>query len=91
MARRCSWSDNPVRKRRPNGWRFHKYRGIGSLNGSSRPLVLVDNVETFDLSIINPNDIESISVLKDAASASIYGSRAAFGVVLIKTKSGRKK
>jgi TonB-linked SusC/RagA family outer membrane protein len=65
-------------------------RGIGSINGSSRPLLLVDNVETADLSIINPNDIESISVLKDAASTSIYGARAAFGVVLIKTKSGKK-
>lgn len=65
-------------------------RGIGSINGSSRPLILVDNVETQDLSIINPNDIETISVLKDAASTSIYGARAAFGVVLIKTKSGKK-
>src|SRR5205085_11513022 len=65
-------------------------RGIGSVNGASRPLIMVDNVETQDLSIINPNDIESISVLKDAASTSIYGARAAFGVVLIKTKSGRK-
>ncbi len=65
-------------------------RGLGSINGNSRPLILVDNVQTDDLSIINPQDIESISVLKDAASASIYGARAAFGVVLIKTKSGRK-
>ena len=65
-------------------------RGIGSINGSARPLILVDNVQTDDLSIINPQDIESISVLKDAASASIYGARAAFGVVLIKTKTGRK-
>ncbi len=65
-------------------------RGIGSINGTSRPLILVDNIETSDLSIINPNDIESVSVLKDAASTSIYGARAAFGVVLIKTKSGKK-
>jgi TonB-linked SusC/RagA family outer membrane protein len=65
-------------------------RGVGSINGAARPLILVDNVQTDDLSIINPQDIESISVLKDAASASIYGARAAFGVVLIKTKSGRK-
>jgi len=65
-------------------------RGIGSVNGSSRPLILVDNLETPDLSLLNPNDIESISVLKDAASTSNYGARAAFGVVLIKTKSGRK-
>ena len=65
-------------------------RGVGSINGSGRPLILVDNVQTDDLSIINPNDIESISVLKDAASASIYGARAAFGVILIKTKSGKR-
>jgi TonB-linked SusC/RagA family outer membrane protein len=65
-------------------------RGVGSINGSGRPLILVDNVQTDDLSIINPNDIESISVLKDAASASIYGARAAFGVILIKTKTGRR-
>jgi TonB-linked SusC/RagA family outer membrane protein len=63
-------------------------RGVGSVNGASRPLILVDNVETSDLTLINPTDIESVSVLKDAASASIYGARAAFGVVLIKTKSG---
>lgn len=67
-----------------------KLRGIGSINGTSRPLILVDNVETDDLSTINPQDIESISVLKDAASASIYGARAAFGVILIKTKSGKR-
>lgn len=65
-------------------------RGIGSINGNSQPLILVDNVETPDLSVINPSDIESISVLKDAASTSIYGARAAFGVVLVKTKSGKK-
>lgn len=65
-------------------------RGIGSVSGSSKPLIMVDNVETSDLSIINPNDIESVSVLKDAASTSIYGARAAFGVILIKTKSGKR-
>jgi TonB-linked SusC/RagA family outer membrane protein len=65
-------------------------RGVGSINGSGRPLILVDNVQTDDLSVINPNDIESISVLKDAASSSIYGARAAFGVVLIKTKTGKR-
>jgi TonB-linked SusC/RagA family outer membrane protein len=65
-------------------------RGVGSINGNSQPLILVDNVETPDLSLINPNDIESISVLKDAASTSIYGARAAFGVVLVKTKSGKR-
>ncbi|HVI49104.1 MAG TPA: TonB-dependent receptor [Chitinophaga sp.] len=65
-------------------------RGAGSINGSGRPLILVDNVETPDLTLINPDDIESISVLKDAASTSIYGARAAFGVVLIKTKNGAR-
>lgn len=61
-------------------------RGTGSLSGGS-PLVLVDGVES-SLSMLNPDDVESISVLKDAASASIYGSRAAFGVILITTKKG---
>lgn len=67
-----------------------KIRGIGSVSGASRPLILVDNVQTDDITLVNPNDIESISVLKDAASASIYGARAAFGVILIKTKSGKR-
>lgn len=65
-------------------------RGVTSLNGGSA-LLLVDGVETADLSLLNPQDIESVSVLKDAASASIYGSRAAFGVVLITTKKGKKE
>lgn len=63
-------------------------RGFESINGGS-PLILVDNVP-MDLNQINPNDIESISVLKDAASAAIYGARAAFGVILVTTKSGKK-
>ncbi|WP_286970101.1 SusC/RagA family TonB-linked outer membrane protein [Flavobacterium sp. UBA4854] len=63
-------------------------RGAGTINGSDDPLILVDGVPT-DLSLINPNDIATMSVLKDAASASIYGARAAFGVVLITTKSGK--
>lgn len=66
-----------------------KIRGqIGSVNGSNNPLILVDNVEIPSLQYINPSDVESITVLKDAASASIYGSKAAFGVVLITTKKG---
>ncbi|MDR3226922.1 MAG: SusC/RagA family TonB-linked outer membrane protein [Prevotellaceae bacterium] len=55
------------------------------------PLLLVDNVEIPSIQLINPSDIESISVLKDAASASIYGSKAAAGVILITTKKGAKK
>ena len=68
-----------------------KIRGsIGSPNGSANPLILVDNVEVTDITMVNPDDIESISVLKDAASASIYGARGAFGVLLITTKSKEK-
>ncbi len=66
-----------------------KIRGaIGSVNGSATPLILVDNVEIPTIQMLNPDDIESISVLKDAASTSIYGSKGAFGVILITTKKG---
>ena len=66
-----------------------KIRGqIGSIEGSTKPLILLDNVEIPSILMVNPDDIESISVLKDAASASIYGSKAAFGVILITTKKG---
>ena len=63
-------------------------RGTGSISSSDKPLILVDGIEG-DLNLVNPNDIESVSVLKDAASASIYGTRAAFGVILVTTKSGK--
>lgn len=64
-------------------------RGASSLgNTSSAPLVLIDGVEG-DLSVVNPQDIKNISVLKDAASCAIYGSRAASGVILVTTKSGK--
>ncbi|TFH27557.1 MAG: SusC/RagA family TonB-linked outer membrane protein, partial [Bacteroidia bacterium] len=62
-------------------------RGMGSINGGS-PYVLVDGIEQ-DIYKLNPSDIESITVLKDAASSAIYGARAAFGVVLVTTKKGR--
>lgn len=67
-------------------------RGVTSLSGSNRmgsPYILVDNVPYTEdeLSLLNPNDIESVSVLKDAASAAIYGARASFGVILITTKA----
>jgi TonB-linked SusC/RagA family outer membrane protein len=63
-------------------------RGLGTVNNSS-PLVVVDGMPDVDINRINMNDIESISVLKDATSASVYGSRAANGVILITTKSGK--
>lgn len=64
-----------------------RVRGQGTLNNAN-PLVVIDGV-LGDMNLINPQDVESISVLKDAASASIYGSRAANGVILITTKKGR--
>lgn len=65
-------------------------RGTGTIGSGSKgsPLILIDGMEG-DLSTINPQDIENISVLKDAAASSIYGSRAPFGVILITTKSGQ--
>ncbi|HQH40827.1 MAG TPA: TonB-dependent receptor plug domain-containing protein, partial [Bacteroidales bacterium] len=64
-------------------------RGIGSINGAGgSPYILVDGIEQ-SIYNINPNDIESISVLKDAAASAIYGARAAFGVILVTTKKGK--
>ncbi|MCX2839063.1 TonB-dependent receptor [Salinimicrobium sp. MT39] len=63
-------------------------RGFTSINGG-QPLILIDGVEG-NLSNLNPNDVESISVLKDAGSAAIYGARAAFGVVLVTTKNAKE-
>jgi len=62
-------------------------RGFNSINGGS-PLVLVDGIEG-DIARVNPDDIESVSVLKDAASSAIYGARGSFGVILITTKRGK--
>lgn len=60
---------------------------VGSIQGGSSPLILVDNVEIPNIQFVNPSDIEDVVVLKDA-SAAIYGSKAAFGVILITTKTG---
>lgn len=81
-----------------------RLRGIGSMNASNEPLYVIDGVPVISgnvsqmgiyttnnvMSTINPNDIESISVLKDAAASSLYGSRAANGVIVITTKKGKK-
>lgn len=64
---------------------------FASISGGASPLILLDNVEIPSIQLINPDDIESISVLKDAASASIYGAKAAFGVILITSKRGSKE
>lgn len=65
-----------------------RIRGIGTLNDAS-PLLVIDGVPSGDINILNPADIESVTVLKDAASSSIYGVRGANGVILITTKSGK--
>lgn len=64
-------------------------RGIGSINHAS-PLYIVDGMPAGSIDYINPNDIERIDVLKDAASAAVYGARAADGVILVTTKSGKE-
>ena len=64
-------------------------RGLGTV-GKSGPLYIIDGVEG-DITAVSPSDIESIDVLKDAASAAIYGAQSANGVVLVTTKSGKKK
>lgn len=66
-----------------------RIRGLSTFTGHNNPLYIVDGVQTFDISTLNPNDIDQISVLKDAGAASIYGSRASNGVVLITTKKGK--
>ncbi len=63
-------------------------RGIGSLQSGTSPLIIVDGIPG-SLNLINPNDVESISVLKDASAASLYGARAANGVILVVTKTGK--
>jgi TonB-linked SusC/RagA family outer membrane protein len=73
---------------RPGTTSSLQIRGFESINGGS-PLVLVDNVP-MSINDINPRDIETVTVLKDASASSIYGGRAAFGVILITTKKGKK-
>jgi TonB-linked SusC/RagA family outer membrane protein len=63
-------------------------RGVGTINSSSSPLYVVDGVVMEDIQFLNPNDIESIEVLKDASSAAIYGARGANGVILVTTRRG---
>ena len=74
---------------KPSAGLSMRIRGTSSINSSSEPLYVVDGVPTNDTRSLNPGDIESISVLKDAASAAIYGAQGANGVVLITTKKGK--
>src|SRR5690606_37891500 len=67
-------------------------RGVTSINGDVDPLVIMDGISVPDstLQSMNPNDIESISVLKDAAAAAVYGAQASGGVIVVTTKKGEK-
>lgn len=80
---------NVVPDAAPGGTGSIRVRGMSTANSSNDPLYIIDGVPTDNLNCINPSDIESMQVLKDAASASIYGSRAANGVVIITTKHGK--
>ena len=81
---------NIVPNSAPGGGASIRVRGMSTANSSNEPLYIVDGVATSEgLNGINPSDIETLQVLKDAASASIYGSRAANGVVIITTKHGK--
>lgn len=73
----------------PGGEMSIKVRGITSFNGSNDPLYVVDGLPVENISFLSPNDITDIQILKDASSAAIYGSRAANGVILVTTKSGK--
>jgi TonB-dependent starch-binding outer membrane protein SusC len=66
-----------------------RIRGEGTI-GNNSPLFIIDGIPSRDISFLNPSDIQSITVLKDASAASIYGSRASAGVIVVTTKSGRK-
>jgi TonB-linked SusC/RagA family outer membrane protein len=76
---------------RPGSLGYIRIRGTGSINASNEPLVILDGIpiSSTAYSLLNPNDIEQITVLKDAASQAIYGSRAANGVLVITTKKGK--
>ena len=67
-----------------------RIRGANSINGGNDPLVIIDGLQGADLSVVNPSDIKSMEVLKDASATSVYGSRGSNGVILITTKGGLK-
>ncbi|MBK5194452.1 MAG: TonB-dependent receptor [Proteiniphilum sp.] len=66
-------------------------RGVNTINSQTNPLILIDGIAGGDINLVNPDDIESVTVLKDAASSAIYGARAANGVILITIKKGKSE
>ncbi len=67
-----------------------RIRGLNSINGGNEPLIVIDGLQGGNINSLNPNDIESMEILKDASATAIYGSRGANGVILITTKLGKK-
>lgn len=74
----------------PGGPTTIRIRGMNSINGSNQPLIVIDGLQGGDINSLNPNDVESMEILKDASATAIYGSQGANGVILITTKRGRK-
>ncbi|MBE8722481.1 SusC/RagA family protein [Sphingobacterium sp. Ka21] len=74
---------------RPGATGSFNIRGVNSISNNASPLVIIDGFEG-DINRINPSDVESVTVLKDASSAAVYGARASYGVILVTTKSGKK-
>jgi TonB-dependent starch-binding outer membrane protein SusC len=74
----------------PGGPTTIRIRGMNSINGSNAPLVVIDGLQGGDINSLNPNDVESMEILKDASATAIYGSQGANGVILITTKKGNK-
>ena len=73
----------------PGGRTMIRIRGLNSINGGNEPLIVIDGLQGGDLESLNPMDIQSMEILKDASATAIYGSRGANGVILITTKLGR--
>lgn len=74
----------------PNATQSINIRGFTGLGSSGSPLIVIDGIQGGDINSINASDVESISVIKDAAASAVYGSSAPYGVILIKTKQGKK-
>ena len=82
---------NVVQNGEPGSNPVIRVRGLGSILGSADPLYVVDGVLTRDISYLGPNDVESVTVMKDASSSALYGMRAANGVIIIETKKGENE
>jgi len=74
----------------PNGSYYLRLRGLNTIYGNTQPLVVIDGIIDASVNNVDPNDIESITVLKDGSAAAIYGTRGANGVILVTTKQGKK-